>query len=286
MGKSHPGKPVLPLQGTRVVTLAVNVPGPVAASNLCEMGAQITKVEPPHGDPLEQYCPAWYQELAKGQQVVRLDLRTASGRSSLDCLLKTADVLITSSRPQSLRRLSIVWNDLHRQFPRLCHVAIVGEAAPRHNRAGHDLTYQAAAGLLLPPRLPNILVADLAGAERTTTAAIALLYRRAHTQTACHLEVALTDAASRFAAPVRHGITARNGILGGQFPGYGVYKSKDRWIAVAALEPHFWDRLKHELRLKTATRRQLVVKFRTRTSGEWQRWAEKRGLPLVAIGRP
>jgi len=46
-----------PLWGVRVVTLAVNVPGPVAAARLCELGASVTKVEPPGGDPLEAVSP-------------------------------------------------------------------------------------------------------------------------------------------------------------------------------------------------------------------------------------
>jgi alpha-methylacyl-CoA racemase len=46
-----------PLRGVRVLTLAVNLPGPVAASRLCDMGASVVKVEPPGGDPLARMCP-------------------------------------------------------------------------------------------------------------------------------------------------------------------------------------------------------------------------------------
>src|SRR4051794_17100766 len=42
----------LPLRGVRVLTLAVNLPGPAAACRLCDMGASVVKVEPPGGDPL------------------------------------------------------------------------------------------------------------------------------------------------------------------------------------------------------------------------------------------
>jgi crotonobetainyl-CoA:carnitine CoA-transferase CaiB-like acyl-CoA transferase len=60
-----------PLQGIRVLTLAVNLPGPVAASRLCAMGASVIKVEPPGGDPLALMCPGYYEELRSGQEVVR-----------------------------------------------------------------------------------------------------------------------------------------------------------------------------------------------------------------------
>ena len=58
-----------------VVTTALNIPGPVAAARLRELGATVTKVEPPGGDPLALAAPDWYRELAAGQEVVRLDLK-------------------------------------------------------------------------------------------------------------------------------------------------------------------------------------------------------------------
>src|SRR5687767_5359056 len=52
-----------PLEGIRIVLIGVNVPGPVAAARLAEMGAAVTKVEPTGGDQLERLCPDWYHSL-------------------------------------------------------------------------------------------------------------------------------------------------------------------------------------------------------------------------------
>lgn len=57
-----------PLDGFRVVSLAVNLPGPLAAARLREMGAEVIKVEPPAGDPLAVGAPSWYAELIGGQR--------------------------------------------------------------------------------------------------------------------------------------------------------------------------------------------------------------------------
>src|SRR4051794_26225209 len=162
---------VPPLRGIRVVSLALNVPGPAAAAHLCGLGAAVTKVEPLDGDPLARMCPAWYEDLRAGQDVVRLDLKDAAGRASLDGLLEGADVLLTSSRPAALDRLGLSWPDLHVRFPHLVQVAIVGHAAPHQEVPGHDLTYLATAGLLVPPQVPRTLLADLAGAERAVSTA-------------------------------------------------------------------------------------------------------------------
>ena len=66
-----------PLHGVRVVSLAVNVPGPVAAARLADLGADVVKVEPPAGDALQVAAAGWYRELTARHEVVTLDLREA-----------------------------------------------------------------------------------------------------------------------------------------------------------------------------------------------------------------
>ena len=102
-----------PLDGMRAVSLAVNVPGPTAAAGLVALGASVTKVEPPAGDPLAAAHPAWYDELRAGQQVVTLDLKQEADRTGLEGLLETADLLLTSNRPGALARLGLAWPVLH-----------------------------------------------------------------------------------------------------------------------------------------------------------------------------
>ncbi|HEU0077437.1 MAG TPA: CoA transferase, partial [Longimicrobiaceae bacterium] len=154
--------PPLPLRGLTVVSLAVNVPGPVACARLRALGARVVKVEPPAGDPLEAYAAAWYRELAAGQEVVRLDLKDPAGRGALDGLLAGAELLVTSSRLAALERLGLGRAALQARHPRLCRVAIFGHPGAVPLRAGHDLTYQAAQGLAGDAGLPRTLLADLA----------------------------------------------------------------------------------------------------------------------------
>jgi alpha-methylacyl-CoA racemase len=271
------------LDGIRAVSLAVNVPGPTAAARLVALGASVTKVEPPGGDPLATAHPAWYDELRSGQQVLTLDLKQAADHAILDELLKAADLLLTSSRPPALARLGLAWPGLHARFPRLCQVAIVGYPAPDQDRAGHDLTYAAAHGLVLPPGLPRTLVADLGGAQLATTAAVALLLARERGREAGYAEVALADAAAEFAAPLRYGATAQDGPLGGGLPQYGLYQAREGWVAVAALEPQFERRLATELGLDELTHDALATAFRTRSAEDWEAWGREHDLPLGVV---
>jgi alpha-methylacyl-CoA racemase len=273
----------LPLGGVRVLTLAVNLPGPVAACRLGVMGASVVKVEPPKGDPLARMCPGYYEELRAGQEVVRLDLKDDEDRAALDARLEKMDLLLTASRPAALGRLGLSWPGLHARFPRLCQVAIVGHPPPEEDVPGHDLTYQARFGTLTPPGMPPVLVADLAGAERAVGAALSLLFARERGQGAGYEEVALSEAARTFAGPLRWGLTAPDGVLGGGFPGYGLYRAREGHVALAALEGHFWERLQRELGVRGDERRYLERVFQTRTAEQWEEWAAERDLPLAAV---
>jgi crotonobetainyl-CoA:carnitine CoA-transferase CaiB-like acyl-CoA transferase len=258
-----------------IVSLAQNVPGPVAVSRLVAGGARAIKIEPPAGDALERLAKPWYDELPAGVRVERIDLKSADGMRALRTHFKEADLFFASQRPGALKRLGLDADALLRDFPNLRHLNIVGDTRdPEH--PGHDLTYQAEVGLLQGQLLPRTLIADMAGAERAHAAAVQLLT----SPPGGWIEVGLADALRDLAAPLRHGLTAPGGPLGGANPAYGIYAARDGVIAVAALEPHFRARLYEELDLPDGS--DPTVVFSTKTVAEWEQWARERDLPLVA----
>lgn len=274
----------------KIVSIALNVPGPVAVARLVAEGAQAIKVEPPWGDPLHGLCRRWYDDLHRGIAVERIDLKTADGRARMMSLLGNADVFFASQRPAALARLGLDAGSLQSTFPSLRHVNIVGDTA-NPEEPGHDLTYQARAGLLPAERsrgvsgvearraLPLTLFADMAGAERAHAAVKDVMNHPGASR-----EVGLYDALSDLAAPLRYGLTATGGHLGGSNPAYGIYAARDGAIAVTALEPHFRARLYEGLELADGDDPSAV--FATKTAIEWEQWAAALDLPLVAISEP
>lgn len=258
----------------RIISIAQNVPGPVAVQRLVAEGWEAVKIEPPQGDQLETLCRPWYDELHAGVRVERLDLKSPAGMARLTSMLAECNVFLASQRPSALERLGLDADRLLSEFPSLCHVNIVGDTA-HPEEPGHDLTYQARAGLLTGA-LPLTLVADMAGAERAHAVVKAIAALRGERRV-----VGLYDTLRDLAAPLHHGLTAPGGPLGGSNPAYGVYATRDGAIAVGALEPHFRARLYEGLGLADGADPAEV--FATRTSIEWEHWAATRDLPLVML---
>jgi alpha-methylacyl-CoA racemase len=271
------------LEGIAVVTLALNVPGPVAAARLRDLGARVTKIEPPQGDPLASLAPRWHEALHRGCSVKSLDLKTPTGRTALDALLQGADLLLTSSRPSALARLGLGWGELHARHPELAHVAIIGAPPPDDEHPGHDLTFVAQLGLVEPPALPRTLLADLAGAERAAGVAAVLLLRRARGLGAAFAAVSLREAARPFRQPLTHGLTAPGSVLGGGSSTYRMYRARDAWIALAALEPHFVQRLCAALGVETPSEATLTKIFAERDARDWELWASQNDVPLAVV---
>lgn len=223
-------------------------------------------------------CRPWYDELHRGVEVERLDLKSPAGKARAAVVLQSCDLFIASQRPAALARLGLDAATLARDFPAARHLTIVGDTA-EPERAGHDLTYLAQHGLL-QDALPLTLIADLIGAERACAAAIELM----HEPPGSSRVVGLADAVRDLAAPLRHGLTAPGGPLGGGNPAYRLYAAREGAIAVAALEPHFRARLYELLALDDGA--DLSPALTARSAAEWEAWARRHDLPIVAVRHP
>ena len=83
----------LPLASIRILSLALNLPGPAALMRCRRMGATCTKLEPPAGDPMRHYNPGAYTELHEGITVRTVDLKTDAGQAAVhEELARTAAV--------------------------------------------------------------------------------------------------------------------------------------------------------------------------------------------------
>lgn len=241
-----------PLRGARILSLALNLPGPAALMRCQQMGAACSKLEPvatdghTSADPMQHYSPAAYAQLHHGIHVLQANLKTEAGQQLLHAQLDQTDVLLTSFRPTALEKLGLDWERLHQRHPQLCMVRIYGSTAPdAADHAGHDLTYQAEAGLVTHGQLPTTLFADMTGALMASEAIMQTLWARVQSGSGHCVDVGLAQAAHWLALPRQWQMSTPDGDVGGAHAGYRMYRCRDGWVAMAALEPHFAQRLCH-----------------------------------------
>jgi alpha-methylacyl-CoA racemase len=301
-----------PLKGTRILSLALNLPGPAALQRCRGMGATCVKLEPPApqehsehsersipidierptGDPMSQYSARAYQELHVGIKTITANLKTEKGQAVLHKELARADILLTSFRPSALTKLGLAWTTLKKQYPRLSLVSILGARGDRAEEPGHDLTYLAECGLVTDLNMPATLFADMAG---SLMASEAVLQAKIHATLGGHgvrLEVALNEASAYLAQPRAWGLTLAGQAVGGGHAGYRVYPCKDGRVAIAALEPHFAHSLAMAIDLPQSTAPSMfsaethtaVAAFvATKTRRQLNALAKSRDIPLYTL---
>ena len=275
MTPSRQGLPPDTFAGLTVVDLSRLLPGPYCTQLLADHGARVISVEAVGaGDYARWYPPrvehgdagygAFFAALHRGKESCAVNLKHPDGVAIIRRLIGQADVLVEGFRPGVLERLGLDIGALQALNPQLivCRISGFGQQGGDRLRAGHDLGYMARSGVLSlqSPGQPGtsraplpVQVADIAGGALHAAFGIAAaLYRRARTFQGAVLDIAMVDGALHFLATElvqqQFGVSASDaqGLLTGGVPCYRVYMTADgRGLAVAALEPHFWEGVCH-----------------------------------------
>jgi alpha-methylacyl-CoA racemase len=251
------------LQGVTVLDLASVGPAARTSRWLADYGARVVKIGPPPKQSGVQIVPPFYAYSGhRGMERVLLDLKSDAGRAAFLRLAARADVVIESFRPGVMERLGLGADDVRAVNPRIvyCSTSGYGQSGPRSQWAGHDLNYLAVGGYLDcsgrttdgGPALPGATIGDAAGGGMQAVIAIlAALVRRATTGEGAYLDVSVADGVIALMSLYVDEYLAtgeipgpRHNILTGRYACYDVYRcADDRWIAVAAIEPHFYGNL-------------------------------------------
>lgn len=244
----------LPLEGVRILDSAHQYPGPYCSMLLADMGAEVLKVERPgSGDPARQ-MPDFFRTINRNKRSLTLDMKRQDGREILFRLVEQYDVFTEGFRPGVVQRLGIDFEALSRINPRLvyCSISGYGQSGPFRDVPGHDLNYQAMAGMLEgfrdkngDPIVPKITIADLSSGMFAALGILGALMAREKSGRGQYVDVSMFDGVlSWMGASV--GMSFAAGMFDfGQDAGYGIFQGADgkRFTLGIAHEDWFWHRL-------------------------------------------
>jgi crotonobetainyl-CoA:carnitine CoA-transferase CaiB-like acyl-CoA transferase len=200
-----------PLEGTKVVELGLWVAAPSAAAMLGDWGAEVTKIEPPNGDPFRGLFGSAlgatidvnppFELDNRGKRSVVLQLDSEEGREIAYRLIADADVFVTNMRPKALDQHGLDYETLHKRFPRLVYGQVTGYGPNSDSRdtAAYDVGAfwsQAGVGQALTPIGKDIPqqrggMGDHMTGQGLAGAISAALYARERTGEGQHVSVPL-----------------------------------------------------------------------------------------------
>jgi len=186
----------LPLEGLKVVDIAVLFASPTISQNMGDFGADVIKVEHPKlGDSLRSLgaakngIPLWWKITNRNKKCVTLDLGKPEGQEIFKRLIADADVLTENFRPGTLEKWGIGWEVLHAINPRLVFVRVsgFGQTGPYKDQPGFGTLAEAMSGFAHitgqpdgPPTLPGTGLADAVAGQFGTWSVMFALYERDH----------------------------------------------------------------------------------------------------------
>jgi formyl-CoA transferase len=183
--------------------------GPYCAMLLCDMGADVIKVEPRAGDSTRRMAGATggdspsFNAVNRGKRGIVIDLKSDAGRGVFERLASSADVLIENFRPGVMAGLGLDYATLADVNPRLIYASIsgYGQTGPKATHGGFDLVAQGVSGIISvtgepgrPPTKAGIPITDLGAALFATTGILAALHHRATTGRGQQIDTSLVDA--------------------------------------------------------------------------------------------
>ena len=311
------------LNGIRIVDLTTVILGPWATQMLGDMGADVIKVETPHGDTTRHVGPkrnagmaSLFMSSNRNKRSVVLDLSLQQGRDALLRIVDTADVFVHNMRPKVAAKLQLDYKRFTANNPGLVFCATYGFRAdgPRANDPAYDDIIQAASGITDlqsiisdQPRYVPTIVADKTTAYNVVSAILAALFCREREGHGQSIEVPMFEGlvdnvliehlnGAAFDPPI--GEMGYQRLLN---TGRRPYRTLDGYLAVLPYSDENWQRLfdiagrddlKDDPRFADAGARVkyaqeiydlLAEIVATRTSEQWQREFYAANIPVMIV---
>ena len=197
------------LNGIRVLDVTQVMAGPFCAMLLCDMGADVIKVEAPNGDSSRRMAggagedSAAFNAVNRGKRGIVVDLKSSAGSAILRRLSETADVFVENYRPGVMAKLGLGYEAIHDINPRLIYASIsgYGQTGPASSKGGFDLVAQGVSGLMSvtgeagrPPVKAGVPVTDLGAGLFAVCGILAALQYRERSGQGQQVDTALVDA--------------------------------------------------------------------------------------------
>jgi crotonobetainyl-CoA:carnitine CoA-transferase CaiB-like acyl-CoA transferase len=269
----HGEEKLQPLGNLRVLDLSRALAGPFCTMMLGDLGADVIKVERPgRGDESRSWGPpfvgtpndaypgesTYYLAANRSKRSITVNLKSPEGQEIIKRLAAVSDVLVENYLTGSLDRMGLGYEHMHAENKRLvyCSISGYGRTGPYAEKGGYDFIIQAEGGIMGitgpvegPPFRVGVSIIDLTTGMFASTAILAALRARDITGEGQLVDLSLLESSAAILANV-----ASNYLVGGVEPSrmgnahfniapYEVFRARDRWLTLGALNQRQWENL-------------------------------------------
>lgn len=268
------------LRNVRVIDLTDAMAGPFGTMILCDMGAEVIKVEHPdggngtrnsprsfHPDDKEKLMGGYFNTVNRNKKSIAVDLKSPEGTQVVKDLAKDADVFIESYRRGVSSRLGIDYESIQEVNPSIIYASISGfgdpitHESPYSQKPSYDIIAQAMGGANYltssepggPPTKIGPGIGDFVPGMFAALGILTALWHREETGEGQYVDVAMYDAImalchrSIWRYSYRGEIEEAHGPTNPLFAPFGIFEAKDGHIAIAASSEHLWENLCQEM---------------------------------------
>jgi crotonobetainyl-CoA:carnitine CoA-transferase CaiB-like acyl-CoA transferase len=256
-------QPKRALEGLRVLDFSHALAGPYCTLLLADYGAEVYKLESPHGGELSRgWGPpflggesSFFLGLNRGKRGISIDLKRPEGIDLCLRLLDRMDALIENFRPGTMDRLGLGYAALHARNPRLiyCSISGYGQAGPSRDEAAMDLIVECSSGFLSITGTEGgeqvragYAVADINAGLFATIGILMAVHHRDRTGIGQFVDVSMLDSmisamSSNYMTYLGSGrVPAPMGTAFPTVMPYQVFRASDRVLALAVGSEKLW----------------------------------------------
>lgn len=199
------------LSGIKILDLSRVLAGPYCTMILGDLGAEVIKVESPHGDDTRKWGPpfkndvsAYYLCANRNKKSITINLKSEEGIAQIKELVKEADVVINNFKVGTMERFGIDYETLSKINEKIiyCSITGFGETGPYKQMPGYDFIIQAMSGLMSitgteesGPQKVGVAIVDVLTGLYSTIGIQAALVERTRSGKGQKIDMSLYDSA-------------------------------------------------------------------------------------------
>jgi len=312
-----------PLEGVKVLSFARNLAGPYCTMILCDLGAEVIKIEEAgKGDSARGISPhirgisSYFLSINRGSKSIALNLREERAKEAVFRLVDRVDIVVENFRPGVMKRLGFDYESISARNPRIIYASIsgFGQKGPYSAKPAYDMIAQGVGGTVSitgepgrPPVRVGFSIGDIGAGLFAATAILAALHEREKSGKGQWIDVAMVDCQLGFCENACARYFATGEIpqpLGSRHPlltPFQVFATRDGYMILITVSEEEWQKFckltgrddlasdsrfqSHPARIEnySAFEPQMNELMKTRTTAEWLAFLEPAGIMCAPV---